>query len=411
MCELQMQNSVNIISENNITNNDPLKDINEDINKKTSSINLNTSNNIIYNNNSIIDKNFKNDKSSSISLSSKNSSSKKRKKYKLNFLESSSNINNNINNNINENRQMNNNCLICNETLTKEEMENNFVECFHGFCDECYFNYFKEKINNNEIDKIKCPEKNCENIIYNDFIEKKLILDISLLEKYKKLKEKRQLLLDPNIKFCPFANCESYARKEKNKYVMCKNGHKFCFNCLNNWHENKPCIEEDPNFKKWKKSNNVRKCPKCKCFIEKEVGCNHMTCFNCKYQFCWICMKEYHYDHYDSGACRGLQFSTCECLSNKFCRFLYQIIKRIKFFFKCTFLMPIYLYFSIYNKIYSKFDINNKWSDYIFILYLLLLFLSFASSLVTISCFISLLMSIFNPLENKIFDFLDNSEN
>ena len=80
MCELQMQNSVNIISENNITNNDPLKDINEDINKKTSSINLNTSNNIIYNNNSIIDKNFKNDKSSSISLSSKNSSSKKRKK-------------------------------------------------------------------------------------------------------------------------------------------------------------------------------------------------------------------------------------------------------------------------------------------------------------------------------------------
>ena len=33
-----------------------------------------------------------------------------------------------------------------------------------------------------------------------------------------------------------------------------------------------------------------------------------MTCVECKFQWCWLCQKEYKYGHYDSGSCRGLQF-------------------------------------------------------------------------------------------------------
>ena len=45
---------------------------------------------------------------------------------------------------------------------------------------------------------------------------------------------------------------------------------------------------------------------------EKNEGCNHMTCVNCKYQWCWLCEGEYKYGHYDSGKCQGQQFAKAD---------------------------------------------------------------------------------------------------
>ena len=88
--------------------------------------------------------------------------------------------------NINE---MNKNCLLCEEKLTDEEINNNFIECFHGFCDSCYYDYLKEKIINNNIENIKCLQYGCKVILYDDFIKKHIIKDIPLLEKYLNLKK------------------------------------------------------------------------------------------------------------------------------------------------------------------------------------------------------------------------------
>ena len=107
------------------------------------------------------------------------------------------------------------------------------------------------------------------------------------LEKYMKLRERKQLIPDPDIQLCPYPDCESYAKKiNDNKYVSyVRNGHKFCFNCLQNWHENEKCkIDLDKSFVEWRDPKKVKRCQKCKFFIEKDSGCNHMTCTNCKYQ-------------------------------------------------------------------------------------------------------------------------------
>jgi len=36
---------------------------------------------------------------------------------------------------------------------------------------------------------------------------------------------------------------------------------------------------------------NTRPCPRCQLPIEKDEGCNHMTCRKCRYDFCWICRE------------------------------------------------------------------------------------------------------------------------
>ena len=40
------------------------------------------------------------------------------------------------------------------------------------------------------------------------------------------------------------------------------------------------------------KKGAARQCPNCGTLIEKNEGCNHMTCSNCKYEHCWLCGAE-----------------------------------------------------------------------------------------------------------------------
>ena len=53
-------------------------------------------------------------------------------------------------------------------------------------------------------------------------------------------------------------------------------------------------------MKKWVR-DNTRPCPQCKSAIQKNNGCNHMTCRResggCGYEFCWVCMADWRKTH------------------------------------------------------------------------------------------------------------------
>ena len=182
-------------------------------------------------------------------------------------------------------------CDLCTEEIrNREEIKKNSLPCKHLFCDDCYLNYFQDKIKNNKVGKITCMQFKCPHEFDDEFIIAHLSGDETLINKYKKFKLRNKLYEDSNIKFCPVKDCESYAKREgEEKYVTCLEGHQFCFECSKPWHGNKKCQDElDKDFKKWKKNKLVKRCPKCKFWTEKNLGCNHMTCPECKNEWCWL---------------------------------------------------------------------------------------------------------------------------
>ena len=251
-------------------------------------------------------------------------------------------------------------CDLCIEEMTEEEKKRNEIFCGHLFCSDCYLNYFMDKINNNKVGKIMCMQHKCTYELDKDFIVSHLNEDKTLINKYQKFKLRSDLYNDPNVKFCPIKDCESYAIKEgDNKYVTCLEGHKFCFTCLKEWHGKKKCQDEiDIDFKKWKKNKIVKQCPNCKMWTEKNLGCNHMTCAECKYQWCWLCGGKYTEGHYQmGGSCYGLQFSDSNLFNNCFCFFLFKIWIFLYNILIMVFIIPIFGFFNILKTL--DYDIGN----------------------------------------------------
>ena len=201
------------------------------------------------------------------------------------------------------------NCQICDELiLTPNKVK---LKCGHYFCEDCWLEYLKEKISNANVSKILCMQHGCTTILENKFIKNILEGNKELIEKFDKFYQRKKLIEQSDkLKLCPFPDCEGYAEKKgKNKYVKCNFGHEFCFQCGNAPHGKKKCEEMvDKDFEEWRSHKVVKRCPCCRMWTEKNEGCNHMTCIECRFQWCWLCQKPMTINHFQSGSCFGLQF-------------------------------------------------------------------------------------------------------
>merc|ERR1712129_345529 len=106
---------------------------------------------------------------------------------------------------------------------------------------------------------------------------------------------------NPNIKWCPASDCTCAIKASKGQRgVRCLCKHRFCFDCMLDDH--RPCTcddlkrwlikcKDDSETYNWLMSN-TKSCPKCGTSIEKNGGCNHITCKNgsCKHEWCWVCL-------------------------------------------------------------------------------------------------------------------------
>lgn len=271
-------------------------------------------------------------------------------------------------------------CGVCDNDLTNNEKKKNKIPCGHYFCSDCYLNYLKDKIINNKIGKITCMQEKCPTELDEKFIKSHLNNDNELFEKYKIFKNRNDIYNNPNLVLCP--KCESYAKKqENNKLVTCLEGHKFCSECKGPWHNGKCQLE---NIDEYQSDHLLKRCPRCKMMTEKAMGCNHMTCPKCGFQWCWFCEKEYKKGHYGvNGPCARLQFTQSELYNN--CCFLY-LYRFSVFLYHCILLIlsiPATTIVYYYRNGEDKYNFSKKTQ---IISYIFAVFISIANLGIFIGC-------------------------
>lgn len=194
-------------------------------------------------------------------------------------------------------------CDICCEE--DDSLQSFAMKCGHRYCVDCYRHYLTQKIREEgEAARIQCPSDGCGRILDSRSLD--LLVTHDLTDRYHELLNRTYVEDKDIFKWCPAPDCPNAVectvkKKDLDRIVPtveCRCGNRFCFGCPNPDHQPAPCYL----VKKWLKkcaddsetanwiSANTKECPKCNSTIEKNGGCNHMTCRKCKYEFCWMCM-------------------------------------------------------------------------------------------------------------------------
>ena len=204
-------------------------------------------------------------------------------------------------------------CFLCVEEFDQNEITNPELECKNHIHGKCFVNYIEEELNNNRF-PIRCPI--CTNNQRHE-INTKIILDCLLLNDKDNLALKLETISlnhlaennSDEVSYCPTAGCNYICFYDRNEYhlncPLCKKS--YCLKCKTEWHMGMSCEEyqreqkkdeNDKKFEEYVKGNNFKQCPKCKRWVEKISGCDHISC-TCGAQFCYNCgqLKQNIYDH------------------------------------------------------------------------------------------------------------------
>mmetsp|Transcript_16916 Transcript_16916/g.20099 ORF Transcript_16916/g.20099 Transcript_16916/m.20099 type:complete len:577 (-) Transcript_16916:293-2023(-) len=211
-------------------------------------------------------------------------------------------------------------CAVCfDDDLQPSDMIQ--MPCNHEFCTDCWKCFIATMMKDGHTCIRKtCPQDRCNELVTEEEVAK---ISPELLPKYQSFQLRSFVELNGTSRWCPGPGCERVAALSTDATGasslqftdstiiatcdVCTTS--FCLKCgeephaplickfLSRWHEK--CRNESETAN-WILAN-TKACSKCGSRIEKNQGCNHMTCQQCKHEFCWICMG----DWVDHGATTG----------------------------------------------------------------------------------------------------------
>lgn len=187
------------------------------------------------------------------------------------------------------------------------------LNCGHRYCFDCWGNWAKTKFEGGAgcvfTECIYGTAKDkCKELVPPDQLLT-FLTERPMKEKFERWRREAFIKQNSNIKWCPRPGCDKAVEYKKKgmKRVQCACGYSFCFGCGQEDHEPAPCkaakkwMEKngaESSIFKWlkaqAKNTEVKNCTKCHIVIEKNQGCKHMTCKNCRHEFCWLCFQDWH---------------------------------------------------------------------------------------------------------------------
>ncbi|KAM3932589.1 E3 ubiquitin-protein ligase RNF144A isoform 1-T2 [Leptodactylus fuscus] len=215
-------------------------------------------------------------------------------------------------------------CKLCLGEYPVEQMTT-ISQCQCIFCTLCLKQYVELLIKEGLETAISCPDAGCPKRGHLQENEIECMVAAEIMQRYKKLQFEREVLLDPCRTWCPSSSCQAVCKLQEKgpqnpQLVQCTSCDiEFCSSCKANWHPGQGCQENMPiTFLPGESSSAlkmveddvpIKRCPKCKVYIERDEGCAQMMCKNCKHAFCWYCLESLDDDflliHYDKGPCRN----------------------------------------------------------------------------------------------------------
>ena len=189
-------------------------------------------------------------------------------------------------------------CEICLEDFSLLDNTNYFLNYNCVIHNKCFDEMVKSAVESNNL-PIKCP--NCGTDIHPNFIEDSISnANPQLINKYDKFSWNNFLQKNRDeYSSCPTPGCEYMFFFEPGEInFLCpwcsKN---YCLNCKDEWHRGMTCKQYkdsrdvnllDNQFYQFVKGAKFKMCPRCKFWVEKNQGCNHMKC-RCGADFCYLC--------------------------------------------------------------------------------------------------------------------------
>ncbi|KAJ7622701.1 hypothetical protein B0H17DRAFT_1085285 [Mycena rosella] len=207
------------------------------------------------------------------------------------------------------------------------------LDCTHAACSGCWAAYITSKIRDEAEHACRCMAEGCALVAPDAFV--RAAVDPETYVRFQGLLVRHFVACTPALKFCPYPACtntvacpaaaskaslasvvpivscgargiaapspSSAGMSQSQELARQATGkeHKFCFGCIID-SDHRPVVcgvallwlkkcRDDSETANWIKSN-TKECGKCMSTIEKNGGCNHMTCKKCKHEFCWVCM-------------------------------------------------------------------------------------------------------------------------
>jgi hypothetical protein len=194
-------------------------------------------------------------------------------------------------------------CIVCGDSLT--DNEGIFACPDHFMCNDCVMTAFELAVRDHGLGSM--PAKCCRPIPLE---RAKDLVSPKTQEVYEaKLAEHDS----PHCARTYCVDCHCFVPKpdpaanQQESVAVCVCGVRTCRECKLGWSPDHNCDDgrattEKPEWvPEYSLECRIKACPECKTWIELREACNHMTCSNCRHEFCFICVQPWPDFHEEKG--------------------------------------------------------------------------------------------------------------